>query len=322
MIRTLRITSVVAGLLAVGLLVFFSIYGVKGDREVERLVGLPSVIEQFKADRGRPAATYASPMSRLAQNAEAFAYVINPPPPTKPATPVTGADSLAAIRPSKVSGKFRLIATSFNAADPNLSLAFVEMPTVERRQIWARVGNSIEHWKILEIKDGAIVYGEGQQTQEIAVEERPARISLLDNGEPRPAPVSRTASASTVTEAPSQPPGSGAPAQARGRLSMRPALRPGVIQNGGVVVRPPSGERDMQKLQKIADQLRTLRNKDANDGAFSPEEEKARRDAMEKLVSHVQAVRMSQQEANSLGELGKQLDNVKVQADADTNNPQ
>ena len=53
MIRTLRITSVVAGLLAVGVLAFFSVSRVKGDPEVERLLQSPTVIELAAKDKGK-----------------------------------------------------------------------------------------------------------------------------------------------------------------------------------------------------------------------------------------------------------------------------
>jgi hypothetical protein len=84
------------------------------------------------------------------------------------------------------------------------------------------------------------------------------------------------------------------------------------------VARPPNLERNIQALEKYKDRLRTL-GKDVNDRALSPEME-VRREAIEKmLTSGLQAARMSEQEANSLGDLGRQLDHVQVQPDANMN---
>jgi hypothetical protein len=318
MIRTLRITSVVAGLLAAGLLAFFSVSGVRGDQEVDRLLKSPTVIEQFAQDKGKPSAAGANPMSRLVEVARDFANVINPPAP--PATVGTGPTGNLArgepIRPPQVSAKFKLLATSYSAVDPNLSMALIDLPAGERRQFWVRMGQSVERetWKILQIKDGAMVYGEGQQTQEIAVEPRLAQVSLVDTGEPKPAPVSGMAGPSKAMDMPMPPPGGPGPsnpATARARLPRRPAG-----QNAVAGVRPPPAERNIQEIEKITERLRTL-GKDVNDKALPPDQEKIRQETVKVLSSRLQAARMSQQEANSLGDLGRQLDHV--QADANTN---
>jgi hypothetical protein len=323
MIRTLRITSVVAGLLAVGLLAFFSVSRVKGDPEVERLLQSPTVIEVAAKDKGKPGPTGTDFLVKYAAD---FATQINPPPPPPSPGSSGGLNDNGPITPTlpKVSGKFRLLATSFNVVDPNLSLAFVEMPTVDRKQSWVRIGQYLERpeWTVQAIKDGAILYGDGQQNQEITVEERPIRISLLDNGGPRPtnAPITTATGPATATAMPSTPvrPALSDQATARAR-----AARRSVGQNAGVATRPPNLERNIEALEKYKERLRTL-GKDVNDKALSPEME-MRREALEKmLTSGLQTARMSQQEANSLGDLGRQLDHVQVQPDTDMepNNPQ
>ena len=308
MIRTLRVTSVVAGLLAVGLLAFFSVYGVKGDQEVDRMVTAPTVIEQLK---DKPAAsTRASPTSVLDDLAKAFARTVNPPRQT-------GSDPNGGPIPPrpqlpKPSAKFRLIATSYNPADPNLSLAFIDLSTADRRQFWARVGHSIEHYKIMEIRDGSILYGDGQRTQEIAVEERPARVSLLETGEPRPTQDPASTAGGTTAGAPTP-------------SVKSPMARPATLRNGRLPYRAslgdtgairPQSEKDIQAVERMVE---NLRSRDANEGPLSQEQQKVRQEAMEKLVSYIQAARMSQQEANSLGDLGRQLDGTRVRADVDIN---
>ena len=52
MIKTLRITSIIAVVLAGGLLVFPAIFGLRSDKEIEEFLSLPSVVEKFRQARG------------------------------------------------------------------------------------------------------------------------------------------------------------------------------------------------------------------------------------------------------------------------------
>jgi len=323
MIRTLRITSIVAGLLAVVLLVVFSMVGVKGDPELEKLLKSPSVVEQYLRNKDKPSATRLSPSSRLDEVAKGFAKVINPPPSAQPAD---GPGAKAGPQnprsaPTRVSGKFKLLATSVSVGDPNLSRAFVEMPTVDQKRSWVRIGQSIERegWTIQAIKDGSIVYGDGQQKQEIQVEERQPRISLLDNGEPRaprPTKVAEPAAAPVAAAVP-------APAAIRAARQVRRPTPPGPglnpPPNPSAAVRPPNAEQNARDLEKLADKLRNLRT-DANDNALPPDKEKLRQEAMEMLVARLQATRAAQAEANSVGEPEKSGESG--QGGADPNEPQ
>jgi hypothetical protein len=328
MIRTLRITSIVAGLLAVGLLAVFSVVGVRADPELEKLLKSPSVVEQYLRNKDKPLSASMVSSSRLDELARGFARMINPPPSSQPADAAggkTGPQNPRSAMP-RVSGKFKLLATSFSAGDPTLSRAYIELPTVDQKRSWVRIGQSIERegWTIQSIKDGAIVYGDGQQNQEIAVEERPARISLLDTGEPR-APRVSTASTATAAKgtdvAPVQPPAGASPgAVARARMARRPTA--GAAANP--ISRPVNAEQNVRDLEKLANELRNLRT-DANDNALPPDKEKLKQQAMEALVARLQATKAAQAEANSVPEPSPKPEEPgqpPVQAVPDPNNPQ
>jgi hypothetical protein len=293
----------VAGVLAVGLLVVFSMVGVKADPELERLLKSPSVVEQFLRNKDKPTSASAASSSRLDEVAKGFARLINPPPPSQPADAAankTGAQNARSAIP-RVSGKFKLLATSFSPGDPNLSRAYIEMPTVDQKRSWVRVGQSIERegWTIQAIKDGAIVYGDGQQNQEIPVEERPARISLLDTGEPRAPRASTAAAVAKGPEVPSAQSPAGAPPGAASRARM--ARRPMPASAASPIPRPPNADQNTRDLEKLEDRLRNLRT-DANDNVLPPDKEKLKQQAMEALVARLQATRAGQADANSVPE--------------------
>jgi hypothetical protein len=322
MIRTLRITSIVAGVLAVGLLVVFSTVGLKTDPELERLLKSPSVVEQYLRNKDKTTSTGMASSSRLDEMAKGFARMINPPPsqPADGAANKTGPQNARSAMP-RVSGKFKLLATSFSAGDSSLSRAYIEMPTVDQKRSWVRVGQSVERegWTIQSIKDGAIVYGDGQQNQEILVEERAARISLLDTGEPR---ATAAPAAVKVTDVPPAQAPAGAPPGAPSRA--RVARRPMPASAASPIPRPPNAEQNTRDLEKLADRLRNLRT-DANDNALPPDKEKLKQQTMEALVARLQAVRAGQADANSASGPAPRPDEpvqTPVQVVSDPNTPQ
>jgi hypothetical protein len=322
MIRTLRITSIVAGLLAVALLVVFSMVGVKPDPELEKLLRSPSVVEQYVRDKNRPGPPNVGSTSRLDELAKGFARMINPPAPSTSPDAAAGRPVPQNTRqaPPRVSGKFKLLATSFSAEDPNLSLAFVEMPTVDQKRSWVRVGQSVERegWTIRAIKDGAIVYGDEQQTQEILVEERAARVSLLDTGEAKDRPAANAAPDSprvTGPQVPGSTPGTAAQA-AKPRTA--PARRP-APQSAAPAARPALSDQNMKDLEKLADQLRTLKT-DANDNPIPPDKQKLKQEAMEMLVNRLEATRAARNEANAVSETGQGVETVRA-SHVDSNQP-
>jgi len=88
MIKTLRITSFVAVILAVVFFVFPVIFGVRGDEQVEQFLSSPGVIEKFSKAKGDKDRRSESQISPLVKEAQAFALYLNPPPKKTASRPI------------------------------------------------------------------------------------------------------------------------------------------------------------------------------------------------------------------------------------------
>ncbi len=287
MIRTLRITSIIAGILAVSLIVPFGVYGVQGDSEVKELLSSPSIVEQYKKAAGDNNTEAQNRKDPLEEMADVFANHINPPRPVETSAPQM--DPRNPIVNVKPRAKFKLLGTSYNPADPGLSIALIDNPG--DGLFWVRPSQQIGHTLIKEIKDGAIVYEDGQGVQEMAVEQLPT-ISLID-----------TPGSSTSIQRPSQAVRTNTETQ-RPSLSVsrdRKPIRPTRITQGQIKQpvppksRPIETEEDARELENIVSQLRDLKdNMDVSER--TPEErendEQARAELMEQLI-HLQQVRAS-----------------------------
>ena len=178
--RSLRFAKVVfprAVTLAGVVLAYFAAMNVNPDPEVQRLIGSPPAVEAFTRDRAtstRPAGPQESP---LVACAEAFALCLNPPKPVERSDSQTVKRSNGPpAQPAVVSPKFKLHGTSYYPSRPAESLALVWEPGSGLR--WVRQGADLGHVTIKQVKGGAIVYYDGQQTHEMAVETVDASMSL------------------------------------------------------------------------------------------------------------------------------------------------
>jgi hypothetical protein len=81
MINTLRITSIIAAILAGIFFVFPVVFGVRSDESLEKFLNSPGVIEKFNSAAGDKARQGGSRVSPLVQQAEAFGLYLNPPKP-------------------------------------------------------------------------------------------------------------------------------------------------------------------------------------------------------------------------------------------------
>jgi hypothetical protein len=177
MIKTLRITSITAAVLAVVFFVFPAVFGVRNDEEIEGFLNSAGVIEKFNKAKGEKSSTSSeSRSSPLVKQAKAFALYLNPPAKPKRRAPSRAKPSVIP-RPNKVSVKFNLIGTSFYALHPELSLALIDEPGKGLR--WVRQSSELGRLIIEQIKDGLVIVKDGQRTFEIAVPERPGKRSLL-----------------------------------------------------------------------------------------------------------------------------------------------
>jgi hypothetical protein len=187
MLKTLRITSIIAVIVAlcgVAALVFM---GLKGNPQVKAVLNKPGIVEQFK-DHVEDQETKDDKSSPLVVQAKAFALRIDPPPPPKPPAPKpTPAAEVARTAPPKpeiptpkvqVSVKSDLLATVVCQSAPEKSLALLQ--TSGTKQEWFRQGETVGHLEIKEIRDGSVVFTQGgKNPQEKFVPEKTQVKSLL-----------------------------------------------------------------------------------------------------------------------------------------------
>jgi len=177
MIKTLRITSIIAAALAVVFFVFPAVFGVRSDEQLEQFLNSAGVIEKFNKAKGKESTKGESQISPLVKQAEAFALYLNPPKPKKaPPTRRTDRPSIIPRPPAPVSPKFKLIGTSHYASHPELSLALID--EVGKGLRWVRQSSKLGHLIIEQVKDGLVVVRDGRRTFEL-VAERPEKRSLL-----------------------------------------------------------------------------------------------------------------------------------------------
>ncbi|MHC4571357.1 MAG: hypothetical protein ACYS0C_04690 [Planctomycetota bacterium] len=181
MIKTLRITSVIVVVLAVVFFAFPAVFGFRSDEQAEQFLNSASVIEKFSKVKGKKSAKTESQISPLVKQAEAFALYLNPPKPKKPPATSTRKMAKPSITPrpaGPVSSKFNLIGTSYYASHPDLSLALIDEPAKGLR--WVRQSTAVGHLIIELVKDGSVVVRDGKRTFEIPAERAKKRSLLKD----------------------------------------------------------------------------------------------------------------------------------------------
>jgi hypothetical protein len=298
MVKTLRITSVIVAVLAVGVFVFPVVFGLRSDEEIEQFLNSPGAIEKFlqaeegkaKSDKGR--------VSPLVVQAEDFALYLNPPapPPSKAVTAkkLPGEPITPAIKPRGATPKFKVIATSFCGSSPELSLALIDEPGKGRH--WVREGNMVSHLTIERIKDGVVIAKGIKESFESRVEPRPPRRSLLMG--------SSSVSAWTGDETGSESTSAVGPAEAG------PATR----ADTSSTVERMSAEEQAALAEKIFAELEAARapyDEGVGSGKTDLERNSKERPATPgKRGSGPEATRISDEEAEKLGHLGQELENV------------
>jgi hypothetical protein len=299
MIKTLRITSIVAVVLAGVLFVFPVVFGVRSNPEAEQFLKRPGVIELFKKPKTGQMKTGAGQSSPLVNQAQAFAKYLKPE--VKAPVPVRDPRTNIPRPVGPVAAKFPLLATVVHESNPELSIALINEPGGGPR--WVRQGTEVMHLVIEQIKEGLIVYRDGQKTSEISVEPRPPQQSLLQ-GE------------SSVSTSPGVPTSTLANGQAGARAAFEPPRRAaGPIAGRTQPARPPRphvqrSKDDMAALEALGDKLANLMkgSKSGKTGSAQDSEDMAA--MMDALISDLKATRVTAEEAKKLGDLGKKLKNV------------
>ncbi|MHC4728663.1 MAG: hypothetical protein ACYS17_15700 [Planctomycetota bacterium] len=295
MIRTLRITSILAVALAAVLVVFSVIFGVRGDKGIEELLGEPDVIEKFNKSAGNKAARGKNQISPLVKQAGAFALCLNPPKPKAPR--VTGRTASAKRSVPSATPKFQVIATSYYKDRPELSIAMIDEPGKGRN--WVRQSSTVGHLFIVEIKDGVVVVKDSSGTFELIAEQKP-QMSLLEGA---PVVGSKGGGISSRTAAKTGLKSSATVPAKSSRYSGRAVSRTPKLPKTPLKRKTKEEESAMKEL---AAELAQLQNK-LKSGEYTEQE---RAVMYNQLISKFQASkssRLSAEESERLNTLGKEL---------------
>ena len=272
MVKTLRITTITAALLAAGILIFPAVFGARGDKAIEEFLKSPGAIEKFQRARGDEAEGEGQ-ISPLVKQARAFALYLNPPAPKRPPVPSRPRPK---PRPKVTSAKFKLLGTSFYALHPDLSLALID--EVGKGIRWVRRSGRVGHLVIDQVKDGLVVVKDGRRTFEVAVVERPKKVNLIKS--------------STLD-----------------KTDAKAALQPGWQ---GVTAGQMSAEESAESMAESAAALeefvRELKAIQAAGEAEQTGTEQGEKD-IAALDKFIEAIRISAEEAKELNNLGRKLQN-------------
>ena len=188
MVRTLKITSILAVAATIGAVIFLAMAGFRSDPERDKLLNAPGAIEEFRKGATKPAEKHEE-ISPLIKQAKLFALLINPPPPPKPpkskattkkvaTKPVTKTVKPPTPKVQQVTAKFKLLGTCRNVQSPESSFALLALGS--KKQKWVQQGQVIEHLTIQEIKDGSIVtFKNGRFNNELAMQKTKSKIKSL-----------------------------------------------------------------------------------------------------------------------------------------------
>jgi len=279
MIKTLRITSIVAAMLAAVLLVLPAVFGVRSDAKIEEFLKSPGAVDNFLAAKGQRPARSESQTSPLVKEAVDFARYLNPPPPPPTrSTPAAARPASQPAPPAPVAPKFNLIGTSFYAARPELSLALIDEPG--KGFNWVRQGSTVGHLTIEYIKDGSITIRDSHGTSEMTVTVNQPWRSLLKN----PPPETQPASTPSAGPAP-LPPDS----------IVEPAVRPDTA-----AIRRPGFDTGGAQPQAVLQAESEISDKSGTDGAEPPISEQQAR--IDQLIAEMDPSKVTEEEMEKLTE--------------------
>ncbi len=308
MVKTLRITGILAAVLGFGFLVFAAVYGVEPDPQVEKFLASESVVEQFKKQsKTRQNEGLSVQESPLVQQAIDFSRYLNPPVSAPPPQPTNRTSARTARptppRPTTVSVKFDLVGTSVHPKDPSKSLALINQPGSGYR--WVREQDQISHLVIEQIKDGVVVVRDGQNTSEVTPnrpreknfvvrEYRGDQVIELGAYDDSDSPSSSSQPAEMMST-----PTAGASPRPRPRAGLRPTAQQTQPQP------KPRIEDDPEALNELIQGLQSMQQDVANEEGDS--ENLA---MMNEILTDLKEMQVSEDEANELGELGEMLEEL------------
>ncbi len=273
MIKTLRITSVVAVLFAAVVLASVLGFrrpiallhlnlGTRGDKQVENILGGPSAVDRFKEKFGNKVKGGDDTAPPLVKEATALEGIINPRPEAGtpglrnlPPKPTQGIKP-----PVAVSAKFELLGLCYSS-DAKTSLAYIRTP--EGAYQWVGPGTEIGRLTIKEIRRSSIVCVDGGRDVEMPVTPPPETASLLeaDNASTATSEPSlpRPAVGTKATASPVKPSVTASPKAAGATTSPK--------TTAGATLPPAQiSKEEQENLSQLGDRLKNAAGADAIDG--------------------------------------------------------
>ena len=302
MIKTLRIISIAAAVLAAIFVVFFVIsvvFGAHSDEHIEKLLSSPGIIEKFNKTADNKTIRSDNEKSPLEEQAGVFALYLNPPKPKKAKT-VTGSTTSITREPA-VTPKFKVIGTSYYKERPELSMALIDEPG--KGLHWVRQSSKVGHLLIEQVKDGIVIVKDSQGTFELEAEQRP-ETSLLEGASVVP-PGRADISRRTLGAA-----GSRAALPVSGRTDA------GITRPTGRAPQLRRTAEEDAKMKDLVERLRQIQRSFKSDKAGSGSTAKEKAAMIENLISKFKSSRLSAEEAKKLSALGKELKKVWEEPDS------
>jgi hypothetical protein len=293
MIKTLRITSFLAAILAITFFVTLVVYGVNKDEDIEKYLNFPDVITQFKTAKGNLAKSNDNQISPLVQQAQTFSSILNPPKPKETARTRAGGRSKpnVAAEPN-VKPKFIVKGTSYFKSNPELSMVLIDEPG--KGSHWVKQSTMVGHLLIEDVKDGIVVVKSSEGTYELKIEEK-----IIKNTTSRPSSVPNRSTPTrpnrNTTSSSTRPPVIN-PTPKQGRRTTTPTGRS----------QPTKIDSDKSaELEDLAEKLKALQRSDS--GSDQSNAEKVA--LVEQLINNYRNsnTNISEKEAEKLDVLGDML---------------
>ena len=286
MVKTLRITSVAAAMMAVAICALLIKYGIRTDENIEKFINAPGVIETFKAKSGNITQIPSNQVHPLVQQAEFFANILNPPKPE--VTQGTGNGGRIIVKappPPPTTPKFKVLTTSYYENNPELSMALIDEPG--KGKYWIKQSGTVNHLLIEQIKDGVVIVNNGETTFEQKIE--PKKVILpLKGAISRPAPRS-------------------------GGTTGRPA--PANVSRVIPIPNTSRTQSDAQKEAQVEELIRKIELLQAeNDDTDDPSAREQNTEQLKQLITELRNsnININDEEAQRLSELGEMLDDLQL----------
>jgi len=308
MVNTLRITSVVAVIVA-GLVLVLVVgpkdlapkvlagFALQTDDATLRILDEPGAVKKWRTRNGDTKAVEPdTPI--LVQQAELLKDILVPKVTPAP----TGRTRREIERPTRRptpkptgSAKFDLVGTSYEPANPKGSFAYIYVKGDNTYQ-WVQVGDEIGHYTVKEVKPDAVICFDGREDVEIAVKATVGTSSIVE-GDAKTASTEVSPAVSTQND-PESNPFAGRQADSpriTGRAAPDPWRQSGPATNPGAAALRERAEKN-RRARELVDRMRAPGAKLDDRAAH-----------VKRLISEFKSSQVGPNEARKVEDLGREL---------------